>query len=136
MQLLVGEALLADKQYIEAIEELGEVLLVEPGRERALRLLARAHAYEGHREDAMSLYRALAEAGPRDAEASLHIGFEYALASEEKLAEAAFTSAFSENFDYLLHDLTPYALALKEEGIDYVPPKIIDGAESGLESDY
>jgi len=84
----------------------------------------------------MSLYRALAEAGPRDAEASLHIGFEYALASEEKLAEAAFTSAFSENFDYLLHDLTPYAMALKEEGIDYVPPKIIDGAESGLESDY
>jgi tetratricopeptide (TPR) repeat protein len=136
VQLLVGEALLADKQYIEAIEELGEVLLVEPGRARALRLLARAHAYEGHREDAMSLYRALAEAVPRDAEASLHIGFEYALASEEKLAEAAFTSAFSENFDYLLHDLTPYALALKEEGIDYVPPKIIDGAESGLESDY
>ncbi len=110
VQLLVGEALLADKQYIEAIEELGEVLLVEPGRERALRLLARTHAYEGHREDAMRLYRALAEAGPRDAEASLQIGFEYALASEEKLAEAAFTSAFSENFDYLLHDLTPYAL--------------------------
>jgi len=128
VRLLVGEALLADKKYIEAIEELGEVLLVEPGRERALRLLARAHAYEGHREDAMSLFRALAEAVPRDAEASLHIGFEYALASEEKLAEAAFTSAFSENFDYLLHDLTPYAMALKEEGIDYVPPKIIDGA--------
>ena len=128
VKLLIGEALLADKQYIEAIEELGDVLLVDPGKVRALRLLARAHAMEGHREDALSLFRALAEAVPRDAEASLHIGYEYALASEDELAEEAFRTAFSENFDYLLHDLTPYALALKEEGIDYVPPKIIDGA--------
>ena len=118
VQLLIGEALLADKQYIEAIEELGDVLLVEPGKVRALRLLARAHAMEGHREDALSLFRALAEAVPRDAEASVHIGYEYALGSENELAQEAFRTAFRENFDYLLHDLTPYALALKEEGIE------------------
>jgi hypothetical protein len=58
----------------------------------------------------------------------LHLGFEYALASDETHAEEAFASAFRGNFDYLLHDLTPYAMALKVEGADYVPPKVVDGA--------
>ena len=60
---------------------------------RALRLLARAHAMEGHREDALSLFRALAEAVPRDAEASVHIGYEYALGSENELAQEAFSGS-------------------------------------------
>jgi len=128
MRLLVGEIYLSDKRYHDAIEELGEVLLDEPENMRALRLLARAHAFSGNREDAISLYRALAESVPDDAEASLHLGYDYALAADELGADAAFESAFRVNFDYLLHDLTPYAMALKVEGADYQPPKIIDGA--------
>lgn len=128
MRLLVGEIYLSDKRYEDAIEELGEVLLDEPENMRALRLLARAHAFSGNREDALGLYRALAESVPDDAEASLHLGYDYALAEDEQSADAAFESAFRVNFDYLLHDLTPYAMALKVEGADYQPPKIIDGA--------
>jgi len=128
MRLLVGEIYLSDKRYEDAIEELGEVLLDDPENMRALRLLARAHAFSGHREDALGLYRALAESVPDDAEASLHLGYDYALAADELSADAAFESAFRVNFDYLLHDLTPYAMALKVEGADYQPPTIIDGA--------
>ena len=128
MRLLVGEIYLSDKRYRDAIEELGEALLDEPENMRALRLLAQAHAFSGNREDALGLYRALAESVPDDAEASLHWGYDYALAADELGAEAAFESAFRDNFDYLLHDLTPYAMALKVEGADYQPPKIIDGA--------
>lgn len=128
MRLLVGEIYLSDKRYHDAIEKFGEVLLDEPENMRALRLLARAHAFSGHREDAMGLYRALAESVPSDAEASLHLGYDLALAADELGADAAFESAFRVNFDYLLHDLTPYAMALKVEGAKYQPPKIIDGA--------
>ncbi len=128
MKLLVGEIYLSDKKYEDAIEQFGEVLLDDPESMRALRLLARAHAFGGYREDAVGLYRALAESVPEDAEASLHLGYEHALASNEELAEEAFDSAFRVNFDYLLHDLTPYALALREEDALYEPPKIVDGA--------
>ena len=128
MRLLVGETLLADKRYDEAIERLGEVLLDEPENLRALRLLARAHSLNGDRKDALELYRALAESIPDDAEASLHLGYNYALEERADLADQAFDTAFDVNFDYLLHDLTPYALALKAEGAEYQPPKIIDGA--------
>ena len=128
MRLLIGEIYLSDKKYRDAIEELGEVLLDHPENMRALRLLARAHAFSGNREDALGLYRALAESVPDDAEASLHLGYDYALAADELSADAAFESAFRVNFDYLLHDLTPYAMALKVEGADYKPPKIIGGA--------
>jgi len=128
VRLLVGETYLADKRYEDAIEELGDVLLAEPENLRALRLLARAHALSGHREDALDLYRALADAVPDDAESSLYLGYHYALAAQEELAERAFDSAFAVNFDYLLHDLTPYSLALKADGAEYTPPKIIDGA--------
>ena len=115
MRLLVGEIYLSDKRYENAIEELGKVLLDDPENMRALRLLARAHAFSGNREDALGLYRALAETIPDDAEASLHLGYDYALAADELRAEEAFESAFRVNFDYLLHDLTPYAMALKVE---------------------
>lgn len=127
-KLLVGEIYLSDKKYPDAIEQLGEVLLDNPENMRALRLLARAHAFGGHREDAVGLYRALAESLPDDAEASLHLGYEHALSKNEELAEEAFDSAFRVNFDYLLHDLAPYALALREERANYEPPKVVDGA--------
>lgn len=55
VRLLVGEALLGDKRYPEAIEELGEVLLAQPKELRALRLLARAHAYNRNLDDAQNL---------------------------------------------------------------------------------
>ena len=128
MRLLVGEIYLSDKRYEDAIEEIGEVLVDDPENMRALRLLARAHAFSGNRDDALGLYRALAEAVPNDAEASLHLGYDYALKADEVSAETAFQSAFIGNFDYLLHDLTPYAMALKVEGAEYQPPKLIDGA--------
>ena len=53
VRLLVGEALLAEKKYDDAVEELGKVLLDEPENMRALRLLARAHALKGDTEDAL-----------------------------------------------------------------------------------
>jgi tetratricopeptide (TPR) repeat protein len=127
LRLLEGEALLADKKYIEAIEELGDALLADPENLRALRLLARAHALEGNAEDALNLYQALARYVPDDAEASLHIGYRYALRSESELATEAFDAAFESNFDYLLHDLTPYAMALKAEGSVFEPPQALDG---------
>jgi tetratricopeptide (TPR) repeat protein len=128
MKLLIGEIYLSDKKYLEAIEQLGEVLLDDPENTRALRLLARSHAFGGEREDAVGLYRALTESHPEDAEASLHLGYEAALTSDKELAERAFDSAFKANFDYLLHDLSPYALALRVEDAVYEPPKIVDGA--------
>ncbi|HXV60922.1 MAG TPA: tetratricopeptide repeat protein [Vicinamibacteria bacterium] len=126
-RLLIGEAFLGDRQYPAAIRELGEVLLGDPENWRALRLLARAHAQNGNAADAVGLYRALAEAVPNDAEASLHIGYHHALAGEAGLAAAAFESAFESNFDYLLHDLMPYALALKAATGRYEPPEAISG---------
>jgi len=128
MRLLVGEIDLSDKRYDNAIEEIGEVLVDDPRNMRALRLLARAHSFSGNRDDAMGLYRALAETLPNDAEATLNLGYDHALRADETAAEAAFASAFAGNFDYLLHDLTPYAMALKVEGARYEPPKVIDGA--------
>jgi len=127
-KLLIGETYLADKNYPDAIEQLGEVLLDDPENMRGLRLLARAHSFEGHREDALNLYQGLANVLPGDAEASLHVGYHHALSSEPQLAEQAFDSAFRENFDYLLHDLSPYALALKAEGALYLPPEVASGA--------
>jgi tetratricopeptide (TPR) repeat protein len=126
-KLLVGEALLADKRYVDAMEELGDVLLADPENLRALRLLARAHALQGNSEDALNLYQALSRYVPDDAEASLHIGYRYALRSEREPAEEAFDSAFASNFDYLLHDLTPYAMALKAEESVFDPPQAVDG---------
>ena len=75
-KLLVGEALLGDKQYPEAIEVIGEVLLVFPRNKRALRLLARAHALNGDLDDAVSLYEGLSEILPNDAEAHLQLEFQ------------------------------------------------------------
>lgn len=127
-RLLTGEALLGDRRYTEAVEELGEVLLTTPSNVRALRLLARAHAFNGDADDAVNLYQALSEMRPGDAEASLHLGYYYALRSDAKLAKEFFTKAFAVNFDYLLHDSTPYALALRAEDARYQPPAVLDGA--------
>jgi tetratricopeptide (TPR) repeat protein len=126
-RFLVGEALLGERRYPDAIEELGEVLQARPENTRALRLLARAHALNGDGDDALDLYRALSRAIPSDAEASLHIGFHHALRAEAAPAERAFAQAFSDNFDYLLHDSTPYDLALKAGSERYEPPRVVDG---------
>jgi hypothetical protein len=109
VRLLVGEALLGDARYPEAIEELGEVLLANPKELRALRLLARAHAYNRNLPDAQNLYEALAEALPEDAEAHLHLGYLYALGDQREKALAQFGAAFQTDFDYLLHDVAPFA---------------------------
>jgi len=128
-QLLVGEALLADRAYAEAIEELGEVLLIDPSDQRALRLLARAHAYDGHLEDAQNLYEALAEAVPDDAEANLHLGYLYALNSDALGAHKQFAAAFETDFDYLLHEFGPFLIAMRqaltERVAEYLPPRVI-----------
>jgi tetratricopeptide (TPR) repeat protein len=126
-RLLLGEAFLGDRNYANAIEDLGEVLQAQPENARALRLLARAHALNGDGDDALDLYRALVQAIPSDAEASLHIGFDHALRAEAEPAEKAFTDALSDNFDYLLHDSSPYDLALKAGGERYEPPRVVDG---------
>jgi tetratricopeptide (TPR) repeat protein len=128
MRLLGGEALLGDRRYAEAVEELGEALLAAPENERALRLLARAHAFNGDADDAVNLYRALSEMRPGDAEASLHLGYYHALRSEAALAKELFSRAFESNFDYLLHDSSPYALALRAENARYQPPEVLDAA--------
>ena len=56
------------------------------------------------------------------------MGYESALASNKELAEEWFDAAFRTNFDYLLHDLTPYALALEADGANYDPPKVVGDA--------
>jgi tetratricopeptide (TPR) repeat protein len=129
VRLLVGEALLGDGRYPEAIEELGEVLLANPKELRALRLLARAHAYNRNLPDAQNLYEALAEAVPEDAEAHLHLGYLYALKDLREKALAEFGAAFQTDFDYLLHDIGPFAIAMRavfddEEGT-YQPPRVV-----------
>lgn len=129
-RLLVGEAFLGDRRFSEAIEELGEVLLANPRQKRALRLLARAHAYESHLEDAESLYRALAEAVPDDAEAHLYLGYLYALRDDPERAAEEFRAAFQTDFDYLLHDMSPFLIAVREalaeaESAAYEPPQVV-----------
>ena len=128
VRLLVGEAQLADGKYPEAIETLGDVLLADPQNDRALRLLARAHALEGDLKDAMSLYQGLAEIVPYDAEAHLQLGYLYALASERSLSAEQFASAFHYDFDYLLHDIGPFAMALravKSDPAAFEPPQLV-----------
>ncbi|MGH9318500.1 MAG: tetratricopeptide repeat protein [Vicinamibacteria bacterium] len=148
VRLLVGEALLGDSRYPEAIEELGEVLLANPKELRALRLLARAHAYNRNLPDAQNLYEALAEAVPEDAEAHLHLGYLYALKDQREKALEQFGAAFQTDFDYLLHDVAPFAVAMRavfedEEGtyqpprlvkFDVQPPKNMDSRRSGRSS--
>jgi tetratricopeptide (TPR) repeat protein len=129
-RLLLGEASLGDRKYANAIEDLGEVLQAQPENTRALRLLARAHALNGDGDDALDLYRALVQAIPSDAEANLHIGFDHALRAEAGPAEKAFADASSANFDYLLHDSSPYDLALKVGAARYEPPRVVDGVAS------
>jgi tetratricopeptide (TPR) repeat protein len=129
VRLLVGEALLGDGRYPEAIEELGEVLLANPRELRALRLLARAHAYNRNLPDAQNLYEALADAVPEDAEAHLHLGYLYALKDQREKALEEFGAAFQTDFDYLLHDIGPFAIAMRavfddEEGT-YLPPRVV-----------
>lgn len=127
--LLVGEAYLGDGLYPEAIEELGEVLLFDANDTRALRLLARAHALYGNLEDAQNLYEALSEMVPGDAESHLHLGYLYALQGESERSRDEFRAAFEKDFDYLLHDLAPFLIAVREalaEGSgEYLPPRVI-----------
>lgn len=127
LRMLAGEALLGDEKYPEAIEELGEVLLADPENLRALRLLARAHAFNGDDADAFQLYGALAKSRPEDAEAQLHLGYHHARRGEVDSAASSFDAAFRVNFDYLLHDVTPYALALRADESGYEAPEAVDG---------
>ena len=112
-ELLIGEALLGQRKYDEAIERLGEVLLASPETTRALRLLARAHGLNGNLEDAQALYEALAEIDPADTEANIQLGYLYALGSDAPRSAAAFSSAFQGDSDYLLHDIVPFIVALR-----------------------
>jgi tetratricopeptide (TPR) repeat protein len=129
VRLLVGEALLGDRRFPEAIEELGEVLLANPRELRALRLLARAHAYNGDLIDAQNLYEALAQAIPEDAEAHLHLGYLYALKDDREKSLEHFGDAFQTDFDYLLHDVAPFVIAMREvfehQAGKYEPPRIL-----------
>lgn len=148
VRLLVGEALLGDRRVTEAIEELGEVLLANPKELRALRLLARAHAQNKNLPDAQNLYEALAEAVPDDTEAHLYLGYLYALKDEREKALGEFGAAFQTDFDYLLHDIAPFAVAMRkvfddDEGsyqpprvvkFDVPPPKQMDSRRSGRSS--
>lgn len=127
-KLLVGEALLGDKQYEQAIETLGEVLLSEPDENRALRLLARAHSLHGNSEDAENLYRALSQNLPGDAEAMLQLGYTHALQADETGSHSAFTTAFDSDFDYLLNDFGPFITAVKsarDQEKDYTPARVL-----------
>jgi tetratricopeptide (TPR) repeat protein len=121
--------LLGEGNYTDAIEELGGVLLFDANDTRALRLLARAHAYEGNLEDAQNLYEALAQMLTGDAEAHLHLGYLYALQDESERAGEQFRAAFETDFDYLLHDFAPFFIALREaleqESGEYLPPRVI-----------
>ncbi len=129
VELLVGEALLGEGLYNEAIQALGEVLLLDANETRALRLLARAHAYEGNLEDAQNLYEALAQMVTGDAEAHLHLGYLYALQDESERSREQFRVAFETDFDYLLHDFGPFFIALREaldvQSGEYLPPRVI-----------
>jgi tetratricopeptide (TPR) repeat protein len=113
VELLIGEALLGEGDYDEAIERLGDVLLAEPETVRALRLLARAHGLKGNLDDARALYEALAEIDPKDTEANLHLGYLYAIESDAQRSAIAFSTAFRDDSDYLLHDLVPFLVALR-----------------------
>lgn len=128
-KLLAGEALLGDELYQDAIEKLGDVLLIDPSNTRALRLLARAHAFDGNLEDAQNLYEGLAQAVPGDAEAHLHLGYLYALQEEPERSREQFGVAFAKDFDYLLHDSAPFLIALREALADgdseYLPPRVV-----------
>ncbi len=124
VRLLVGEAHLGSRDLDLAIEELGEVLLQNPANLRALRLLARAHSLNGNLLDAESLYRALLDLRPRDAEAHLQLGFLHALREEAAESEASFEIAFETDFDYLMHDLAPFLVAVRSNAAaeaEYVP---------------
>lgn len=148
VRLLVGEALLGDRRFPEAIEELGEVLLANPRELRALRLLARAHALNKNLSGAQNLYEALADAVPDDTEAHLYLGYLYALSDQRERATGEFGAAFRTDFDYLLHDIGPFAVAMRrvfddEEGtyepprilkFDVPPPKDMDSRRSGRSS--
>ncbi len=127
-KLLIGEALLARGKYDEAIEKLGDVLQADPENHRALRLLARSHAFKDDFEDAFDLYRGLAEAMPGDPEAHLQLGYLYALRDEPSLSAEEFSSAFEFDLDYLMHDIGPFTHVLKairDNSADYVPPKVL-----------
>jgi tetratricopeptide (TPR) repeat protein len=138
---LIGEAYLGDGKYPEAIQKLGDVLEANPENLRALRLLARAHLYHEDIEDALNLYGALAEELPGDAEANLHLGYLYAVRSEPTRSTEAFNSAFRFDNDYLLHDLGPFAGAMRaarDQSLEYIPPRVvrqrIKPPKGGLES--
>ncbi len=148
VRLLVGEALVGDRRFPEAIEELGEVLLANPRELRALRLLARSHAQNKNLPDAQNLYEALREAVPDDTEAHLYLGYLFALKDQRERALEEFGAAFQTDFDYLLHDVAPFAVAMRvvfddEEGtyqpprvvkFDVPPPKNMDSRRSGRSS--
>ena len=125
VRLLIGEAHLGARNLPLAIEELGEVLLQDPLNLRALRLLARSHSLSGDLEDTESLYSALLDIRPRDAEAHLQLGYLYALRADVDLSAEAFEVAFETDFDYLMHDLAPFLLAVRtsgDPGVHYEPP--------------
>ncbi len=127
VRLLVGEAHLGSRDLELAIEELGEVLLQNPSNLRALRLLARSHSLNGNLEDAESLYQAVLDLRPRDAEAHLQLGFFHALREEAAASQASFAVAFESDFDYLMHDLAPFLVAVRRSAAEeavYVPPAL------------
>ncbi len=126
-QLLIGEALLAQAKYDDAIDRLGEVLQAAPDKTRALRLLARAHALAGTLEDARGLFEALVELYPKDTEAHLQLGYLYAINSDHQRSQQEFRSAFSDDPDYLLHDAAPFVVALRAvqaQDAYYQPPAV------------
>jgi hypothetical protein len=129
MRLLIGEAHLGEGHFPEAIAELGDALELDPENLRALRLLARAHLLHGDTEDAINLYGALAESLPGDAEAHLQLGYLYALHADSSRSSGQFDAAFKYTFDYLLYDISPFAMALKavrgEDSLEYEPPRVI-----------
>jgi hypothetical protein len=129
MRLLMGEAYLGEGLFPEAIAKLGDTLELDPENHRALRLLARAHLFHGDTEDALSLYGALAEFLPGDAEAHLQLGYLYALHADSTRSSGQFDAAFTHTYDYLLYDVTPFALAMKAvhegESLMYEPPRVI-----------
>ncbi len=127
-RLLIGEAFLGEREYGESINRLGEVLEADPENLRALRLLARAHAYNEDLEDALDLYEALAEAVPGDTEAHLQLGYLYALRSDLSRSDLEFSSAFEQDMDYLMHDIGPFSVVLKMVGnkaAEYEPPRVV-----------